>query len=346
MAKSTLIFHNGNCINTKKPFAKACRLCNDHCPHQAISEYRELDASKCTECGMCMAICPSDGFVDRTMDELHEYLFQNDSEEIVLNCPLALPHGYEISCLGMFDRDAWSVFMLLARRKKVRILTGNCADCPDKVACAKSVSTFMELHNDWPEHPPIYIEVRPDTEDAPVRDQAKLPRKPLARRNLLQGFRKLGRDKVNSLLPRLTAEETYTIPRTRQWLAEALQGAPEVKVPFLALCANESCTSCGVCVSICPQSALEKREAGEAMRLIFEPLKCVQCNRCTEVCQVKALNIGVKPFSKKMLTGKILLHEGNPRYCSRCGKQIFDNSEPPLCLACTTSNPDRRDFFL
>lgn len=347
-----IVYHNGNCLNTKKPFARTCKLCIESCPHQAISEYRQLDAKLCTECGACMAVCPSDGFVDQMMDKLYDYLV--DTRDIVLNCPLAVPRGFEIPCLGIFDRDGWLTLMVLAKKKSVTIITGVCAECEDRRACAASVQAFKKVHEDWPEHASIGIQVRPDGEtvESESEEEVKLG----ARRVEIRGWKQKSMKMIEQWLPALTADETYLLPKTRQWLLNVLEIYPEEKVPFRALTIGDSCTNCGVCVGICPQGALQKREEMNpviddvdkedkilSLRLILEPQKCVQCGRCMEICRPQALSFGTKLLSQRLLTGKILLHEGSPKYCIQCGKRIFDNKE--LCLVCSTSNPESRDSF-
>ncbi|MHB1652276.1 MAG: NADH-quinone oxidoreductase subunit I [Desulfitobacteriaceae bacterium] len=336
-----MLHHPHNCLNVKKPFARACKICIEACPHKAISEYREVDLSRCTECGVCMAVCPSDGFVDRAMDDLHGYL--QNSEEIVLNCPQAAPLGWEIPCLGLIDRDFWLTLMLYALAKPVRLLTGLCSGCPDKEACAISVETFKSIHTAWPDHPQVQVTVKPSNGESGEILAHLLGRD---EKGGLRNWRELGLKKVERWLPGLVAEETYDIPKTRQWLMEVLALHEQVQIPFLAIVVEDSCTNCGVCAAICPQGALTKRQKGENLQLVLEPLRCVQCRRCIEICQPKALSLSSKPLSHRLLKGKILLHEGTPRYCSHCGKQIFDNSEPPVCLACATRDPDRRSFFL
>jgi Formate hydrogenlyase subunit 6/NADH:ubiquinone oxidoreductase 23 kD subunit (chain I) len=347
-----IVYHNGNCLNTKKPFAHACKLCIERCPHQAISEYRQLNAKLCTECGACMAVCPSDGFVDQTMDKLYDFLLE--AGDIVLNCPQAIPRGFEIPCLGIFDRDGWLTLMVLAKEKSVTIITGVCAQCEDRQACAASVQSFKQVHADWPEHAPIRIQVRPDEES--VVSEIAEGAASAAQRTETTGWRQKSMKKIAEWLPALTADETYLLPKTRQWLLQALEKYPEEKIPFRALTISDSCTNCGVCAAICPQGALQKREIMNpiiedvdkedkilSLRLILEPQKCVQCARCLEICQPQALSISTKPLSHRLLTGKILLHEGSPKYCTLCGKRVFDNSE--LCLVCSTSNPESRSSF-
>ena len=350
-----MVYHKGNCLNTKKPFVRACKLCIEICPHKAISEYQELKAKQCTECGACMAVCPSDGFVDRTMDQLHDYLFEG--QDIVLNCPQAIPSGFEIPCLGMLDRDGWMVLMLLAEETPITIMTGVCAECQDRQACANSVQVFKQAHVDWPDHPPIHIQVRPD-EDA-VQSETKEELKYVAPQIKSTGWRQKSRNKLEQWLPKLAAEETYPLPKYRQWLLEALQKKVEGKIPFYALSVSDSCSNCGVCAAICPQGALQmqeirnpdqsaedpaKEERVASLRLILEPQKCVQCGRCVEICRPQALSLSLKLMSHRLLTGKILIHEGNPKYCIRCGKRIMENKD--LCLACATSDPSSHGPFL
>jgi len=351
-----IVYHSGNCLNTKKAYAKPCRICSDVCPHRAISPDREIDPKRCTECGLCVAACPSDGLTDNGADGLRDYLFKTDTE-IILNCPQAERLGFEIPCLGILDRDAWSTLFLLADGKRVTIATGQCAGCLDKEACAASVKTFKALHTEWPEHPPVKILVVPDsgqtTGDRSGRAAAQVATPPGKKAGSTDGqlrrpagLRQWGRQTLQTWLPGLRSDETYPIPSRRQWLQLALAARPDRRVPFRALEVSPACTCCGVCAAVCPQGALQKREDEGSLSLVFEPLKCVQCERCTQTCPAQALSLEVKWLSAKLLNGKIHLHTGSPRICSRCGRQVFDNSEPPLCLVCLTSNPDRRDQFL
>lgn len=339
-----MVYHPGNCLNHKKPYAQACRLCLEACPHQAISGTMEINARACTECGLCMATCPSDGFVDNTVDALYEYL--ENTPEINVNCPLASPKDFEVPCLGILDRDTWIGLMVIAREKPVKIFTGLCSECQDKAACAASVKSFNTLHVQWPDHAPLQIIVKPDSGIESGSNEGFVERSvsPAEARERSVGWRERGKEKLEELLPGIRRDETYNIPRARAWLQELLATRPEIRLPFPTLTVADSCTSCGVCALICPQGALTKREENGKMRLVFEPYKCVQCGRCVETCRPGALNFEIKTLSPRLLNGKIMLHEGSPRYCSRCGKQIFDNSE--LCIACASSNPDKQNFFL
>ncbi|MGI6449301.1 MAG: 4Fe-4S dicluster domain-containing protein [Desulfitobacteriia bacterium] len=331
-----ILFHPGNCLNLKKPYPRECRQCLIFCPHEALSENKNIIHDKCTECGLCMAVCPSDGLVDRDMPRLGRYLFE--SERIVLNCPLAEPSGYEIACLGMLDRDAWTTLILLAEGKEVRILTGDCGQCDDRAACVVSVAVFKELLQVLPEHPALKIEILPAGKGSPelLANTNNRDKKPTERRISL---RQQGKEKLKAILPGLEAEETYATPKTREWLAQALSFNPEKKIPFKAVKASDDCTGCGVCAKICPQGALSQEQKQGKIRLIYEPLKCVQCARCIDICGPKALSFEYINFSSKYLRGKILIIETMARSCLKCGKQIFHKNEPQLCMACAAKDP-------
>ena len=338
---SEILYIHENCLNTKRAFATSCRLCIDSCPHKAISEFKELDPDLCTECGLCMAICPSDGFVSRSFDDLFDYIISTD--QVNLNCPKAIRKDFEIPCLGMFDRDSWRSLLLVAQEKPVTIYTGVCAGCPDKYACGKSIQTLKEFDDIQLSDILLAIKVSPDSDEGLSSGSNKHP---LSRRETIEGWRQQNKEKLEALLPVLNnASGGYPVPKSREKIIKMLENRSETRIPFRAITVSDNCTSCGVCAAICPQGALQKREVGNTFKLILEPFRCVQCDRCIEICRPQALKYASKNLSHKHLTGRILLHEGSPLYCSRCGKQVFENNDQPLCIACASSDPDKNNFF-
>ncbi len=291
-------FNPHNCINLKKPFPRLCRNCIINCPHGALSETKEIFRERCTECGLCMAVCPSDGFLDKDLERLGRHLFA--SPQIIINCPMAEPLGYEIACLGMLDQDAWTSLMLLANSKEVRIITGDCGDCEDKQACSVSVGYLKELLKAQFQLPQMKIEIRPDRNN--VNPEG-------SKNNNKMSLRAEGKQRIKSILSFMTPEEDSNIPKTRQWLMLALQNNPSNKIPFKALKAKDDCTGCGVCSKICPQEALKMMTKDDKIRLVYEPLKCVHCLRCVDICGTESLIFENMKLSYKFMTGKILLCE-------------------------------------
>ncbi|MDR0435056.1 MAG: 4Fe-4S binding protein, partial [Gracilibacteraceae bacterium] len=165
-----MIFHPGNCLNNLKPYAKTCRLCVQYCPHEAIDASLNIDRGKCTDCGVCMAVCPSDGMLDSGLRAAGEYLLAAGAP--ALHCPAAWEAGWEIPCVGIFDRDAWMVLFLLAERGEVRVFTGDCGLCADRRACAASVTALRDLAAAWEGPLKVKIEIRPDTGEKPAAAEA------------------------------------------------------------------------------------------------------------------------------------------------------------------------------
>jgi len=342
MNHKQVLFHSGNCLNLKKPYPRECRLCIQYCPHGAINQLKDIAIDQCTECGVCMTVCPSDGFVDRDMDNLGKYLFS--SEHIVLHCPLAEPKGFEIACLGMLDRDVWTTMLLLSKSKPVSVFTGDCGKCDDRQACAVSVACLKEILPHWQDHPPLKIEILPVQEN--TRQDTEDKNQGVRRQNQERmSLREQGKAKIKSIFPAIEAEETYDTPKARQWFVKALQKYPDKKIPYRSIKSTPSCTSCGVCTKICPQGALHLTQKEGKNRLIYEPVKCVQCNRCVDICGPKALHFEYVDFTYRFLSGKILLNESFARFCTKCGKQIFHQVEPQLCMACAAKDPSLKGIL-
>jgi len=302
-----IVFHPENCLNLKKPFPRLCRECITSCPHQAISESKEVNRERCTECGVCMAVCPAEGFLDRDLYRLGQVIFAD--KPIILNCPMAEPLGYEIACLGMFNRDMWSVLLLQALKKEVRIITGECGKCEDRKACALSVGYLKELL----EKPAVSsllqaarfsfrIEVKPDSgqQQAAAGDGAGTGKR---------SWSLPGKERVNHLISYFKNEEDPDFPQARRLLIQALEASPGTTIPYQVLQVDECCEGCGVCAKICPQGALEQSEKEGKKRLIYEPGKCVHCQRCMEICGSNSLKMTYTDLSAEFLTGKVLLLE-------------------------------------
>ncbi|MDR1321819.1 MAG: 4Fe-4S binding protein [Gracilibacteraceae bacterium] len=333
-----MIFHPGNCLNNLKPFSRPCQLCIQYCPHDAIDASRNIDRSKCTDCGTCMSVCPSDGMLDSGMRAVGEYLL--GAEAPALHCPAAQPVGLEIPCIGVLDRDAWIALLLLSERKDVRMLTGDCGLCDDRQACAVSVTVLQNIVADWGEPLKVKIEIRPDTGAAPdAAETARSAPPPAEKDRGLKAIRAAGRRKMKEMLPGVTAAEVTAVNETRRWLINVLAEDKERRAPYLGVRIGDACTDCCVCAKICPRGALSITQREGKIIHVYESARCMQCRRCEEVCGPQTLKLDTVYLTYKYLTGKILLREGVPRYCAKCGIPIHHNKEPGLCLSCAAKDP-------
>jgi len=65
-----------------------------------------------------------------------------------------------------------------------------------------------------------------------------------------------------------------------------------VKVEFLShdvLRNEDKCTDCGVCVPICPVSALSVDT--KTRKVIFDNKKCIACELCVKICPTRAMEV-------------------------------------------------------
>lgn len=52
-----------------------------------------------------------------------------------------------------------------------------------------------------------------------------------------------------------------------------------------------SCRDCGLCVTICPQGAISRREAGEEFEMVCDAARCIGCGFCADACPCGIWNL-------------------------------------------------------
>lgn len=55
---------------------------------------------------------------------------------------------------------------------------------------------------------------------------------------------------------------------------------------------HEKCSSCGMCVKICPSSGLEMRDKEVRMK---QPIECMMCSDCVAICPEAAI-VAIRNF--------------------------------------------------
>ena len=52
-----------------------------------------------------------------------------------------------------------------------------------------------------------------------------------------------------------------------------------------------SCRDCGICLTMCPQAAISKKDDGKDFELVVDPDRCIGCGFCAGVCPCGIWNL-------------------------------------------------------
>lgn len=332
-------FHPENCLNSKGHYANGCRRCEENCPHGAIAEDKSINLDRCSQCGLCMALCPSDGFVHRDIVDIISYC--QKSEQIVLACPSADIAAKTIPCIGMLDHDFWHALQLTGQKNQAIVVTGDCSHCLDRQAGLVGKVLYDEICQKTDGNSIIVYELPVSREAGGQIDQLPVRLTEYEKKRMLGDH---GRDLMKKFFPVLTktlsgpaAEKEHDIPYSRQWLQWMLEKGISETITLDGLKVEPTCSACGTCVKICPQKALSLIEEGEKQQLFYEPLKCVCCNRCLDTCVSKSLKREPQHYSRSILQEHVLLVTASASYCLKCGSQMLFKTEDDLCPHCSDS---------
>lgn len=246
----------------------ACQQCADACPRQAIVN-RQIDKSKCDNCGLCTAICPT-GAIQSETDYDQELSAVLQLAPPVLMCQKASPQGFP--CLGFLSRR---LLWALAEKQPLAIDISRCADC--KPAVAGHLHAEIAACNaalDTAALPRLkLVKVKP-------RPQPSAPS--VGRRSFFKSlFKAASKEAVR--FSQSQRQYQYAFDPV-VWLAKE-QVSPCALFPGLQV--SSACSRCGLCINLCPEKALQLA----ADKLSFTPTKCTGCGLCAASCPAQAIEL-------------------------------------------------------
>lgn len=125
----------------------------------------------------------------------------------------------------------------------------------------------------------------------------------------------VGLDEKRTVI-RLAVDHLYSQAPAPTAVTALPAGAPfgEVQV------AQEGCTLCMACVSVCPHSALSDG-GGELPQLQFDEWNCVQCGLCARACPEQVITLAPRfVYDAEIRRSTRTLNEDQPFCCVVCGK--------------------------
>ena len=339
-----------------------CRACVGICAADALrlgprgsTEAPQPERSRCTDCGLCAAICPSGAItgVGAPPGALTREAGRQSSAMSVV-CSLVSREGlrdeenpdFPVSCLAaLHPETVVATALALQPGATLTLARTTCSGCPGaqqaRVASAIQESVDLLQRLDGGGRAVIVATASPDAphtkRDLPERS-ISARRRGWSRRELLTGGRS---DGSMALAPAVTSARAELLRCSADPSSVSVQLTHPVKA--------QGCTFCHACAAVCPTQALqigrpradtEQANGTVPLQLAVDPGRCVGCGRCAEVCvdDLLTLGHGLGPASRDQhRVGRlVVLAEGNRSTCERCEQPLAPH-EQGVCRRCDSS---------
>jgi len=303
-----------------------CRRCLTSCTFGAISTTKEgivINQQKCTECGHCVATCPTGAiqylrFDDHTFIDYFSALDLSPGNTVVLGNESQLHKLWWFSSTRYNNTffleypqvqalDSMHFLFLLARGVARIILL--LPDSPDKELQDQISATNAIIEGLFDYAEPV-LAANAHKLDALLQ----LKPGPLLAEPMREGSFANRREKLISILHYLLKASGRSIE---------LKGEPFATFGRIK-CDIDKCTLCLACLNECRMQALQSDEKDYSLN--HRALACVQCGTCVQVCpenalkRMHSLTLDELAFRPKMLA------KAEPMACKECGK-IFGTKQ-------------------
>lgn len=311
------------CVSAVSHNGDGCTRCIDVCPVDAIvingASVRIDD--KCSRCGLCSAVCPTEAFQVRKNAPMALYdkvaRAAAAHEQCYLTCVRAIdriPFANEVvlPCVGVLSREVWFDLLCDFPNLSVYLPLGLCDDC----SVSTGEETFSDAIADAEEWSGESVGLEVDEADL-THEQTRAYK----RSQFVSGVTQAGTRLVSRGNPALAGAQAVAnrlrnhskqitelqktleravgaqsaqsrrriLTRKRRLLMAGLQKYPDLADEmFLEFPQVDValCTMCGDCAKACTVHALELDKTG---RVLLEPSYCVNCGACVAVCAEGAL---------------------------------------------------------
>jgi len=281
--------------------ASTCDRCEAVCPVEAIEvapTALQLFRDKCIECGACMGVCPTEALSSDSLDVTQFFFDFIKSEERVISCKS------NFLCLAALSVEH---LISLAMVKDFVLDIGHCATCEIKEPCFAQIERNVDEAN--------YVLGAIAGKEIDVQKIAAHKTEQPDRRQFLNIFTLKGAASIHHQVseeiealenPQVSLKSAHiaairqkNIPNKRKLLFTILKRSEKpqeykyLENEHLSFTSDktidETCDNCSVCYRVCPTQALatDKRSS----TIFFDPLLCVRCHLCHDVCEKENIQI-------------------------------------------------------
>jgi len=343
-------------------FSKSdCIECLEICPDDAISlSPGPTVSTDCSECGLCQNACPTEVF----RDELHSetYLLNratsslggerspNEQKRLLISCHRAGSldaDSLDVPCLGAITENIM-VGAALSGFDQIHLTKGICSQCrleageklfQDSLGRSRALLDSLGLGE-----VPISLEEIEAKRESTVGRQEIFSKIASRIRNHAASVR-YRPDEAKTEVSRGQAEESAARYSPRRALFRQLasqEGSvsstlertePEFRWGNITI-DETRCSTCGICVTVCPTGALEQGTGNGCQVLSFVSSACTKCSLCIEACPEQAIGYDPQWSLADLLDDSARVVARVPMTaCFACG-DVMPASQGRMCPTC------------
>ena len=270
------------CINRRQVKHK-CTACADNCPEQVYSGIgsRDADYTKCVNCGLCVAACPS-RCIASSATNAAKYLKLIKIPEKSITIASAPYEGSANLSVDDFASLPWEYLACLGLQKKVVFITdGQPMQSPRAASLWQETQAHLKYFFGEEEYQKRFVFFDPADPDQDLTQEFN-------RRELFQKLHTEIKSQVSSFVPSESMMDGLLYRHLLKGLL-AENNSPASfgwVIPLL----SSKCQGCGVCAKLCPQKAIQVKKGPEQFAVYLFPFLCNHCGLCQKTCIHSAID--------------------------------------------------------
>lgn len=356
-AQPWLLWQENACLPARSPLSD-CHACSQACPVDALTATPKGPqlTGDCVACGRCTAACPTGAINGAGLDS-HPGDDQATAP-LAVDCwrvpPEQSPEGaLRVPCLGGLGSDRLLRLVQECGERPVELLDrGWCADCPAAADCrrppvdqalteCREALASLGLTGRSPSLRKAPLPAHLYRRETPTPGgETRVSRRGLFRR--LAGHAAGAAEQIQGTGPAAPAAvpmvsgRVQPAPRLRRVEAlAALAVAQDQSLPntlFPQAKISDACCNHRICAALCPTGALQPVEDEDGSGLDYDPLFCIRCGLCQQVCPEKAITITERDGHPYV--GRVPATRHHRQRCQRCHTTFTAGKEHTLCPGC------------